>query len=371
MKKLLFAVFAPVFLLGCSEEPVPPPAVADAAAGKLIAEASCSGCHGLDGRGETGDIPNLAAQPADYLSKSLQAYKDGRRRHAALQNMTTEMTDAEIRNIAAYYSSLPAVDASPDPSPTPSDDSYQEGAEIAGICVDCHGAAGYSQTPGTPSLAGQQAAYLIASTREYARGERGHQEKEAMLQGMEQIDIEKMALYFASQQSPVRPAPPFGDPVKGEPLSAVCGECHGERGISHEPLVPSLAGQEPHYLVNTITAYRDEVRDHEEMVADRSDEEIEHIAAFYAVQEAEAAEGRQEAVQELAAKCDRCHGSTAGKTTLVVPSLRGQSREYLVRVMKDYREELRGNSLMHKMSANYSDELIEDLAGYYAGLPAE
>ena len=27
-----------------------------------MAEASCAGCHGLDGRGETGDIPNLAAQ---------------------------------------------------------------------------------------------------------------------------------------------------------------------------------------------------------------------------------------------------------------------------------------------------------------------
>ena len=46
--------------------------------------------------------------------------------------------------------------------------------------------------------------------------------------------------------------------MAGEPLTAICGSCHGARGVSLDPLVPSLAGQEPVYLVNSIRAYRDE-----------------------------------------------------------------------------------------------------------------
>ena len=34
--------------------------------------------------------------------------------------------------------------------------------------------------------------------------------------------------------------------------------------------------------------------------------------------------------------------------------------------MKEYRDADRDNSMMHKMSANYSDEMIEALASYYA-----
>jgi cytochrome c553 len=34
--------------------------------------------------------------------------------------------------------------------------------------------------------------------------------------------------------------------------------------------------------------------------------------------------------------------------------------------MKEYRGDDRDNSMMHKMSARYSDEMIEALATYYA-----
>ena len=88
-----------------------------------------------------------------------------------------------------------------------------------------------------------------------------------------QVDIEKMAMYFAAQAPQLREPPPFGDPQRGEAESADCGSCHGSRGVSHDPMVPNLAGQEPTYLVNAIKAYRDHERSHEEMVADISDEE--------------------------------------------------------------------------------------------------
>jgi len=372
MKTFLSGFVVLLFLTACAEERESSQPSVDIVAGQAIAEASCAGCHGLDGRGETGDIPNLAAQSADYLIEALHAYKDGRRHHAALQDMASGMSEAEIRNIAGYYASLPPLQPISAVEVPPSDStSYQEGAEVAAICAGCHGENGYSTTAGIPSLAGQQPAYLIVSTMEYTRGNRGHQEKEAMLQGLGQLDIEKMAVYFASQLPSAREAPPFGDPVRGEPLSASCGECHGARGISHDPLVPSLAGQEPLYLVNAIKAYRNQERRHEEMMLDRSDAEIEDIAAYYSVQKAESAGSQAIQTQELAATCERCHGPAAGTSTMVVPSLKGQNRDYLVRVMKAYRGDDRENSMMHKMSANYSDEMIEAIATYYASHPAD
>jgi sulfide dehydrogenase cytochrome subunit len=107
------------------------------------------------------------------------------------------------------------------------------------------------------------------------------------------------------------------------------------------------------------------------MMADRSDGEIEDIAAYYAIQKAESAGGQTIQPEELAATCERCHGPSVGTRKMIVPSLKGQNRDYLVRVMKAYRGDDRGSSMMHKMSASYSDEMIEAIATYYASHPAD
>jgi len=368
MKNILYGVLAFTFLAACDREPGPSEIVIDLAAGKVIAEADCSGCHGMDGRGETAEIPNLAAQPAEYLVEAMHAYREGRRHHAALQEMTSEMSEADIANIAGYYANLPPLQSvTGTQGEREGATSYSEGAVVAAVCIECHGESGISTTAGIPNLAGQQPVYLIVATQEYKDGSRGHVEKEEMLKGLAQIDIEKMAMYFASQVPAIREAPPFGDPVAGEPLSASCGGCHGARGVSHDPMVPSLASQEPNYLVAAIKAYRSHEREHEDMITDKSDQEIENIAAFYVVQKAEAAGDQKSTVKELAATCDRCHGPSVGERTLVVPSLNGQSRDYLIRAMTEYRGDDRGSSMMHKMSSGYSDEMIEALAAYYAG----
>ena len=371
MRKVLLGVSV-MLLAACSDESEPPKPTADIAAGRDIAAASCIDCHGLDGRGAKDTVPNLAAQPAGYLAESLHAYKEGRRHHAALESLTSGMSDADIRNIAGYYSSLPPLPAA-DSTLTPEaiGSSYHEGEQVAAVCAECHGANGYSQEPGIPSLAGQQPAYLVVSTQEYAQGSRGHVEKEAMLRGLAQVDIEKMAMYFAAQLPPVREPPPFGDAQRGEPLSTACGECHGARGISQNPLVPSLAGQEPIYLVNAIKSYRDRERQHDDMIAHNSDSEIDDIAAYYSVQQTEAAADERMELPEMVASCDRCHGPALGESRMGgIPALSGQNREYLVRAMQTYREADRDSSLMHRMSAHYSDETIEALAGYYSSLPA-
>jgi len=369
MKKILPAICVFLMLAACSEEHEPSVSAVDINAGKSIAAANCSACHASDGRGKTAEIPNLAAQPADYLVEAMHAYRGGQRHHAALQELIAAFSESDIRNIAGYFASLPPLILIPDGAG--GDVAYLEGAEFAAACIGCHGERGISSTPGIPSLAGQQPVYLIVSTQEYASGSRGHAEKEEMLQGLEQLDIEKMAMYFASQTPWLRDPPPFGDPQAGEPLSAMCGSCHGARGVSQEPMVPNLAGQEPTYLVNAIKAYRNQERSHENMVADKSDGEIESIAAFYSVQAAAAVSETAEALDDVVAKCDRCHDRAGAGSAMVLPTLKGQKQEYLLRVMKQYRDDSRGNSMMHKMSSGFSDELLEEIAAYYASHPAQ
>lgn len=366
MKKILTGIVTSLVLASCGGESEPSAPTVDLVAGKALVEANCTGCHTLEGQGKTAQIPNLAGQPADYLVESMHAYREGVRHHAALQDMIAGFNEAEIRNIAGFFASLPPVA----PVPVSVDNlTYHQGAKVAAVCIDCHGERGISTTPGVPSLAGQQPVYLIVATQEYADGSRGHVEKEEMLRGMADVDIEKMAMYFASQTPEKRDPPPFGDPAAGEPLTAVCGSCHGDRGVSPDPMVPNLAGQDPTYLVNAIKAYRENERVHEDMVANQTDEEIENIAAFYSVQSAGSVTGNGEKTTEVIAKCERCHGAAAGGSTMIVPSLRGQNQNYLLRVMKQYRDGERGSSMMHKMSAGYSDELLEEIAAYYASQP--
>lgn len=364
MKNILLGLAIFTLLAACSKEPESTETVIDLAAGKAIAEADCADCHGMDGRGETSEIPHLTAQPLQYLVDAMHAYRDGGRLHAALQDMTAGMSEADIVNIAGYYSSLPPLEATA--VAQLDNGAYKHGASVAALCEDCHGEQGVSSTEGIPSLAGQQPAYLIVSTQEYKNGTRGNQDKSEMLAELGQVDIEKMAMYFAAQSAPARPAPPVGDPVKGKAASASCGKCHGARGISHEPLTPSLAGQEPVYLTKAIRAYRDHERVDEANMPERTNEQIADIAAYYATQQAEASVEGALSGEEMAAKCDRCHNPPSGIRKLNIPTLRGQSHDYLVKAMKEYRQEDRDSSMMHKMSTRYTDEMIETIASYYA-----
>ncbi len=106
------------------------------------------------------------------------------------------------------------------------------------------------------------------------------------------------------------------------------------------------------------------------MLDDNTDEEVENLAAFYTVQESVAAEGAAITVEELATKCDRCHGVGVEQPTLTVPKIAGQDMAYLINALRAYRDDKRGSSMMHSMSLPYSETIIESVASHYAGQPA-
>ena len=77
----------------------------DAAAGKAKSM-TCAGCHGANGISNNPMWPNLAGQKQAYLASALQMYRDGRRVNAMMSAMAKNLTDADIANLAAYYSGL-------------------------------------------------------------------------------------------------------------------------------------------------------------------------------------------------------------------------------------------------------------------------
>ena len=76
-----------------------------------------------------------------------------------------------------------------------------------------------------------------------------------------------------------------GSKEAGAGKAAVCAACHGPKGISVNPLWPSLAGQQEAYLAKQIKEFRDGVRVEATMqpfVANLTDQDVEDLAAYYA-----------------------------------------------------------------------------------------
>lgn len=357
-------------LAGCSDEKAADakagkPTAADLAAGKAVAEKNCQPCHQLDGRGTAPGIPNVAGEPQQYLALSLTEYRSGKRLHGALRNIAVNLTDLETQNVTAYFASLPRRPADTkvaDFSP------YEHGKTIAPSCISCHGENGISTTPGTPNLAGQQPQYFVLAMQEYLNGTRETSPMHGLLRKLNKIETESVALFFGSFAPNVRPKPAFGDPVAGEKRTVVCGGCHGVHGIAVDTATPSLASQDPTYLVRAIKAYRNK-RPHEQMqraVAALTDKDVDDIAAFYAIQPGRAADDGPKLVEEITQKCNRCHGPDGASATAAFPLLYGQDKDYLVMSLRAYRDGRRQSSVMHNMSIPYGDAVIESLASFYA-----
>jgi cytochrome c553 len=77
----------------------------DAAAGKAKT-AMCSACHGAAGISAIPMYPNLAGQKEAYLAQQLKDFRSGQRKNAVMGPMAMGLSDDDIANISAYYSSL-------------------------------------------------------------------------------------------------------------------------------------------------------------------------------------------------------------------------------------------------------------------------
>ena len=133
----------------------------------------------------------------------------------------------------------------------------EAGKKASFFCANCHGADGNSSMGEVPNLAGQNPAFLLEQIRKFGSGQRKNEFMQRLIKVLSDDDRVNIALYYARQN--VKAQPP-GDPAlmsKGyEQFSKNCFRCHGEQGRGNEKIA-RIAGQQPTYLVLTITRYRD------------------------------------------------------------------------------------------------------------------
>lgn len=102
---------APLFLAGClglslTMGVVHPASAGDRQAGRQKVAGVCQACHGMDGLSKNPEAPNLAGQIENYLVKAITEYRGGIRKNDSMNIVAKELSDDDIANIAAYYSSL-------------------------------------------------------------------------------------------------------------------------------------------------------------------------------------------------------------------------------------------------------------------------
>ena len=80
-------------------------AAGDAAAGKAKAR-QCAVCHGIDGVAKRPDVPHIGGESDLYLTRQLEAFRAGERHHEQMSIIAAALSDQDIADLVAWYSSL-------------------------------------------------------------------------------------------------------------------------------------------------------------------------------------------------------------------------------------------------------------------------
>lgn len=159
----------------------------------------CTMCHG--GRGISGaNSPNLAGQYAVVVYKQLRDFQEGARQNAVMSPMVQDLTDQNMRDLAAYYAYLPRPRAEGPPTAA-APEIVVHGAPLRNIpaCAACHG--GIDNKVGSPSLDGLPARYTSDQLTAFANGTRHNDIDEQMrniARNMTPVEIDAAAAYFAN-----------------------------------------------------------------------------------------------------------------------------------------------------------------------------
>ena len=187
----------------------------DARAGKAKA-AVCAACHGPQGIAIAPNFPNLAGQSATYLYVQLAMFKHGQRSDPVMSGQAAALSDADMRNLAAYFASLPPRPAGQAEAASPGGMLYRDGDPARGVpaCQGCHGTDGQGPRvhPAAmpqpawstfPRLGGQSPVYLAKALGDFKRGARSGSTNAKVMQGvaatLDDADVQALSAYIATQ----------------------------------------------------------------------------------------------------------------------------------------------------------------------------
>lgn len=202
-------------------------AAGDADAGKTKTMI-CQACHGPDGNSPpnpswnnitTEDLsarsgnqskltaspiwPKLAGQNAAYLVKQLSDFKAGRRKDPIMSGMVGGLSQTDIEDIAAYFSSQktrPGGAAEPQ-AVTHGETLFRNGRPTSKIpaCAGCHGPDAHG-TPTLPRLAGQHAIYIQKQLWFFKLGKRSSDLMQPIAEQLTEQDIKALSQYLTSRE---------------------------------------------------------------------------------------------------------------------------------------------------------------------------
>ena len=251
-------------------------------AGKAAA-ASCVGCHGETGVSTIPGTPSLSGEEREYLVAAMKAYKDGQRKNETMKTMVANLSDTDMNHIALFFALQ-----KPTRTQIPAKGDTDAGKAATAACKGCHGELGVSGNPATPSLAGQNEAYLVDALQSYKNGTRHNDTMKGLASSLSKATMTNVAAYYAGLEP--KPAN-VRKPLSAGEWAQKCDRCHGINGNSAQPGIPALAGQHMEYLAKVLHEYQTRVRRNSEMAAMSdvlSADDIKGLAQHYSQQKARA-----------------------------------------------------------------------------------
>ncbi len=184
-------------------------AKADVAKGQAVASQVCVACHMADGNSAQPENPKLAGQFSEYLYKQLTNFKPqgnakAERENAIMAGMVAALSDADMRNVAAFYAgqTLRPAAAQDKNLAAMGQKIYRGGNPKTGVaaCAGCHGPTGAGIPKQYPRISGQFAQYTEAQLKAFRSGARAN-DPNGMMRGvaarMTDQEIKAVAEYTA------------------------------------------------------------------------------------------------------------------------------------------------------------------------------
>lgn len=139
----------------------------------------------------------------------------------------------------------------------------EAGRTKVAMCIGCHGIPGYQasfpEVHKVPKIAGQNAAYIVASLAAYKKGERKHPTMRAIAGSMSEQDMADVAAYYEKlgRANAVAAAAAPAAPVAELLAKGGCTACHGDNFSQPiDPSYPKVAGQHADFLYVSLKAYQ-------------------------------------------------------------------------------------------------------------------
>ncbi|MFZ2987252.1 c-type cytochrome [Ideonella sp.] len=178
------------------------PAKVDLARGQEISSTVCVACHTNDGSRGSPANPILQGQHPEYLAKQLAEFKSGKRANAIMSGFAATLSEADMKNVAAFYASKqakPGAAKNPD-TVLLGEKIYRGGiaAKQVPACASCHSPNGAGIPAQYPRLAGQHGDYVETQMNGFRSGSRANSaQMTAIAARMSDKEIKAVSDYIA------------------------------------------------------------------------------------------------------------------------------------------------------------------------------